>query len=136
LGKFRGVEFAPIAFKLTPGTSDALKDSKGRHIWTVTAKPLGRVEQTAIETDNTNNEGQVLKLLVDRPGLSVARIAEDMGWFYASGEPDKSKVQRILMALDDDGLVRKIGGHYQATKAGKTKAGTIVANRPNSNTLL
>jgi hypothetical protein len=40
LGKFRGPDFAPLPFKLTPGTSEKLKDSKDRLIWTVTAQPL------------------------------------------------------------------------------------------------
>jgi hypothetical protein len=61
----------------------------------------------------------------------MACMAETMQWFYGNGEPNKSRVQRIFETLKNDHLAKKVGDHFEATNAGKTKAETIVANRPN-----
>ena len=45
-GKFRGPDFAPIPFMLTPAFAEGLKDSKGRGIPTVIAKSLSEQERT------------------------------------------------------------------------------------------
>ncbi len=37
-GKFRGIDFGPIPFRLEVGKTDKLKDSKGQHLWTVIAR--------------------------------------------------------------------------------------------------
>jgi hypothetical protein len=125
LGKFRGADFAPLQFLLTHGTTEKLKDSKGRLIVTVTARPLEQAEHTAREAANARDEEQLLKLLVDQPGYSVADMARAMGWLYATGEPYKTKVARVLGALKADGLAKKEGDRWQATRAGRNKAANI-----------
>ena len=120
-GKFRGVDFSPMSFLLTPGTSEKLKDSKGRPLWTVTARPLEQNEKATHEAAGARNENHVLKALVVQPGSSIADIAKALGWLYANGDPDKSRVQRALKALADDGLAKKKGDHWEATKAGKNR---------------
>jgi len=122
LAKFRGPEFAPIPFLLMPGTSERLKDSKGRKVWTVTANPLGQAEHAVHEAANTRNENRVLKLLVTQPGLSLADMARALGWSYSNGDPNKSQVNRTLQALIQNGLAKKVGDHWEPTKAGKEKA--------------
>ena len=52
-GKFRGPEFSPISFKIVPGTSDKLVDTKGRLIWTVTAMPITGTERDVIDNSAT-----------------------------------------------------------------------------------
>ncbi len=48
-GKFRGPDFAPIPFHLMTVTTPTLKDSKGRLIPTVVAKPLSDTERSQAE---------------------------------------------------------------------------------------
>jgi hypothetical protein len=122
LGKFRGPDFAPLSFLLTPGTSDKLKDSKGRLVWTVTTRPLAAAERTTYDAADARNEDRVLLLLVNQPGLSYAEMAQALGWSYSTGEPDKSRVSRALNALDQDGLAKMQGGRWAPTKAGRQKA--------------
>ena len=55
-GKFRGPEFAPLHFELQPGTTEKLKDSKGRLISTIIAAPL--TENEAAETNETSRRNQ------------------------------------------------------------------------------
>jgi len=129
LGKFRGPDFAPISFLLTPGTSEQLKDSKGRKVWTVTARPLGSAEHAVHEAANTRNENRVLKLLVTQPGLSLADMARALGWSYSNGDPDKSRINRTLQALIQNGLAKKKGDHWEPTKAGKEKARNLPEDR-------
>jgi hypothetical protein len=46
-GKFRGIDFGAIPFRLEVGKTDKLKDSKGRLLWTVTARPVTMEERDA-----------------------------------------------------------------------------------------
>lgn len=123
-GKFRGSDFAPIAFKLKAGTSDKLKDTKGRLLWTVTATPVGDEEKIMEEETLRENENKVLSLLNAMPELaSLSIMAVELGWFYSDGKtPDKTKVHRELRALEKFGLVKKVHDGWQLTKAGKAAA--------------
>ena len=118
-GKFRGPDFAPSNFLLEKGTSDRLKDSKGRNIWTITAQPVSEEEHTALDDQARSEQDQVMAELLARAQASIAEIARALGWFYTTGDPDKSKVQRILQALIKDKLVEKNRGRYQLTNKGK-----------------
>jgi hypothetical protein len=130
LGKFRGPEFAPLSFQLQPGTTDKLKDSKGRPVWTVTARPLERTERAEKEKTHARNEDRLLKLIVTFPYYSMTDMAQALQWFYANGDPDKSRVRRVLQALEADHLVKKEGGRYKPTRAGTAKAESIILDRP------
>jgi hypothetical protein len=129
LGKFRGVDFAPIPFLLTPGQSEQLKDSKGRKLWTVTASPLGQAEHATHEATNARNENRVLRLVANHSEYSLADMARALGWSYSNGDPNKSQVNRALQALIQDGLAKKKGDHWEATKAGKEKARNLGEDR-------
>jgi hypothetical protein len=121
-GKFRGPEFAPLHFELQPGTTEKLKDSKGRLISTIIAAPL--TENEAAETNETSrrNQNQVLTVLQDNNQLSLAQIAEKLDWYLKSGKPNRSLVYRTLQTLLDEKLVKKIRGIYELTKTGKEAA--------------
>lgn len=129
LGKFRGPDFAPISFLLTPGTSERLKDSKGREVWTVTAKPLGAEERATHDAADARNENRVLLVLMNQPGISIAEMAQALGWAYRTGEPDKSRVFRALKTLENDGLAKKRADHWELTKAGREKAARLPPDR-------
>jgi hypothetical protein len=42
-GKFRGPDFEPMHFEISSVTAEALKDRKGRPVWTAIAKPVTSV---------------------------------------------------------------------------------------------
>jgi hypothetical protein len=61
------------------------------------------------------------------PDQSMADLAGACGWRTLSGEPHKSKVQRILKRLEKDKLVTTKRGVATLTEAGKTAANEIKA---------
>jgi DNA-binding PadR family transcriptional regulator len=129
-GKFRGPDFAPISFKLTAGTSDKLKDTKGRKVWTVTAAPITDVEREAMQAAGRSREDQLMVLMSSQPDLSMRDMATSLGWTYQNGEPNQSLVQRTLKSLTDDKLVEKgRRGTYSLTAKGR-RAVEEMANGP------
>lgn len=125
-GKFRGPDFNSIAFRLTAGTTEKLKDKKGRLIWTVTAAPISEADKATLDSSKRSNQDELLTLLKEQPGLSLAGMAEALGWTYKDGKPNKTMVNRALKALIQDKLVVKSRGQYTITKAGKNEADNIV----------
>ena len=116
-GKFRGPDFAPIPFKITPGRTGSLKDSDGDMIWTVTATPISEAEQTAAENTAHSRQDELMAAMQNRPGSSLSELAREAGWLDAAGEPNKSLVQRTLTGLKADGLAEKKRGRWVLTKA-------------------
>jgi AAA domain-containing protein len=120
--KVRGVDFAPIPFELKPGTTERLTDSKGRPIWTVTARPISTDEQTTITNQVRNDEDRLLVLMNEQPGLSLADMAGALNWSYSNGEPNKTKVDRLQQKLSKQKLVKKTRDGWQLTKEGEKAA--------------
>jgi hypothetical protein len=118
-GKFRGAEFEPFAFKLVQCTSEKLKDSKGRLMWTVFAEPVSEGEREAMENAGEKKRDQLLFTMKDRPAASIAELATAMGWTYKNGDPNRSLVHRLLKSLQGDKLVEKKGRRYVITSKGK-----------------
>lgn len=123
-GKFRGPEFDPIHFETRVVTTTRLVDSKGRQLWTVIAKPLTHEEQQQRTKAATSNEDQVLVMLAEAEnGLTIAAIAEKLGWRSNTGEPQKSKVHRVVERLRAAKLLTKErGGRSTLTEKGRTEA--------------
>lgn len=118
-GKFRGPDFAPIPFKLNPGTSEKLKDAKGRLIWTVTAAPISEVEKTGLENTGRRRQDELLVLLSGTPHLSLAGMAEQLNWRTSKGEPNRTLVNRTLANLIKDKLIDRKRGRIVLTKDGE-----------------
>jgi hypothetical protein len=121
-GKFRGPEFAPLSFKLQTGTSEKLKDSKGRLIPTVTAVPVADAERALMDEAARAEQEELLSLMREKPGLSLAAMAMELGWLDSNGRPYKTKVRRALQALADLKLIEKRNGVWQLTKLGTQAA--------------
>jgi hypothetical protein len=122
-GKFRGPDFEPIPFQLVPTKTELLKDTRGRLISTVIAKPLSDEEQAAIETQSRTDEDRVLTALhKSETSLSLSDIAQALGWFMAKGAPYKSKVQRVVKRLKDERLLSIERGRIVLTEKGKNAA--------------
>ena len=118
-GKFRGPEFSPISFKIVPGTSDKLVDTKGRLIWTVTAMPITGTERDGIDNSARAKYDDLLVMMKDRPGLSLSGYAEALNWRYANGDFNKRLVQTAMTAMTKDKLVEKKNDRYCLTNKGK-----------------
>jgi len=122
-GKFRGPDFESIPFELCPVTAEKLKDSRGRPIPTVIAKPLDDKRQADLEAKSRRDEDAVLVVISENEGLSVAGIAEQLNWL-AKGKPHKSKVQRVIQRLRTDKLVANGRGTATLTERGEKAAKT------------
>jgi predicted transcriptional regulator len=118
-GKFRGPEFEPFSFKLVAGTSEKLKDTKGRLVSTVTAEPITQEDRSALEDTGHDRQNQLLRVMKANAGLSLSELAEALGWSYKNGGPNTSMVHRMMLKLAKDRLVAKKRDHYELTKKGK-----------------
>ena len=118
-GKIRGPDFAPIAFEIVSGTNELLKDSKGRQIFTVIARPLTDAERDTADQGVRGDQDALLQSMHEHPGLSFAGHASRLFWLYKNGQPDKTKVSRLMFALKADKLVKKERGKWVLTPAGE-----------------
>jgi AAA domain len=118
-GKFRGPEFEPINFLLKGVTTDRLRDSKDRPIWTVVAKYLSNEAEEQMATSARRDANALLANLIDFGHASIAVLAKRMGWLSKNGEPQKSKVHGVLERLKAAKLVRSEMGALVVTEAGK-----------------
>jgi AAA domain len=117
-GKFRGPDFAPISFIITPGTTPKLVDSKGRPIFTVTARPISEAEVSEADAAARDRQDRLLEILEAHPRASLADLGRILGWFYRTGEPNKTLVNRTLDALKARSLVKKESGEWVVTQKG------------------
>ena len=117
-GKFRGPEFAPMPFKIQPGTSDKIKDTKGRPIWTVTAAAITGAEHDAMDDAFSAKQEAMLVALKAKPSSSTVELAEQLGWKYQNGDPNKSLVYRMLKKSVKDKYVELVGNRYKLTAKG------------------
>lgn len=104
-GKFRGPDFAPVTFNLVSATTPTLRDSKGREIPSVFAKPLSEMERRAAEASSGSDEDALLLAIADNARASFAGLAIALGWISAKGE-NKAKVKRCADRLKKDRLVK------------------------------
>jgi AAA domain/Toprim-like len=118
-GKFRGPDFAPKHFMLQGATTARLKDSNGNLIWTVFAKPASEQDQEEISKAVDAELIEIMKALTDGPSLSLAGIAQAVGWRNPQGQPNKSKVQRRVRLLERKKLVERDGERLEITSKGK-----------------
>ena len=119
--KLRGPGFEPISLRLETVTTTRLMDKKGRIIPTVRAVWISDSE-TARETEEARGDEDALLKVMLKPGQSIADLANACGWHMSSGEPYKSKVQRVIKRLEKDKLVVTKRSVATLTEAGKTAA--------------
>src|SRR6185369_13800487 len=90
------------------GTSEKLIDEKGRKIPTVFARSLDDAAREQMTDRTGNDQDALLSLMLTAPGLSLASMGEQLGWFYNNGNPNTTRVRRLLEnALKPRGLVEK-----------------------------
>jgi hypothetical protein len=120
-GKFRGPEFNAIPFRLEVGTCERLKDPKGRDVWTVIAHRVTTQERDAAAKAAQNNEDKLLEAIAEVPGASYTDLAKECGFSMKNGEPYKMLAQRLVTALERAKMIKKQGGRWVLTKAGKER---------------
>ena len=128
-GKFRGPDFAPLHFTLEGQTAARLKDSHGRQIWSVFAKPASEQDQENISKAMEADLAAVMAAIRDEPGISIASIAIRLGWQNKQRKPDRSKAQRRVKALEIKKWVERDGEQLELTTKGKERLAKIAARK-------
>lgn len=121
-GKFRGPDFTPLAFEMVRHESDSLKDTRGRRVPTVVARPLTDLEQSDKASAANADLHQMLRVMAANPGASISALAEAADWRFAGGNPAKSRVSRRLKELQDAKLAAKELGTWTLTPKGQAAA--------------
>lgn len=84
--KFRGPDFAPIAFQLRTVTHELLKDTKGRLLPTVIAAALSEAAEEEIAKAARSKEDELLKVLSEHPTASQSELARRLDWKMRDGK--------------------------------------------------
>jgi len=121
-GKFRGPDFAPVTFALASGTTDALKDSKGKSIPTVYAKPMSDKERSEAEAKTRSDEDALLIAISENDRASMAQLATALRWLTKDHKPYKARVQRAADRLKKGGFVKVERSGLVLTDNGKKEA--------------
>lgn len=126
-GKFRGPEFPAMHFELeTVRDHPKLRDTKGRQIPTVIARPVGGDKATFMEKGADQDNERVLRAVSDKPGSSPTDLARALGWTYgAKAEPNQTKVGRVLKRLLKEKLVVERLGAWRTTPTGDKELNAI-----------
>jgi hypothetical protein len=119
--KLRGPAFDPMTFHLEL-QDIGLVDDEGVPILPPVAVPLSESEAWDANKRQNEDENRLLDAMLRFPAHSIAAWAMDCGWISETGNPSKSKVHRILKALDKDKLTKLFRGHWKLTEAGKKEA--------------
>jgi hypothetical protein len=123
-GKFRGPEFEPLAFRLETRDSDRVVNAAGELMPSVVAVPITDFELEAGEAEQETEENILLGVIGMNPKASIAGLAHKARFMGETGQPQKSKVFRIISRLLDDKLIqRHRGGKYNLTAKGKRELG-------------
>lgn len=124
-GKHRGPEFEYIHFKIEPGTTEKLKTTKGKPVWTVTARPISDAEASRMEDRGQSRLVSLLQAIKAKPAASLMEFAVQLGWVTKGGQPSKSEVHRVMKTLLDANLVSVSGKVRTVTKAGDEMIETV-----------
>jgi DNA polymerase len=121
--KFRGAGFEPITFRLDPVRTPKLVDSRGRELPTVRAVALTDNEEAQEVASSQKDENELVLARHNGAGsMSIAELAEAMGWILGNGDPHKSKVARVLKRLEKAKLMKNERGKWDLTEKGEKLA--------------
>lgn len=122
-GKVRGPSFDPIRFELSPIELDGFKDARGRPIFSVAARHLPEERAEQIQAKEVDDGNRVLLAILRKPEGSISDWARQCGMTSGTGQPQKSRVARLLAGLVAETLVEKgRGGTYRLSAKGKREA--------------
>jgi hypothetical protein len=121
-GKFRGPIFTPLSFLLKTVELRGYRDGKDRPIVSVTAIPLDEVQVEQLARQDWTDENRLLFEMLQTPDGSISVWARNCAWTSKNGEPQKSKVHRLLASLEATKLVNRLRGRWSLTAPGKLEA--------------
>lgn len=124
-GKHRGADFEPLNFELEGVKSERIKDSKGRLMPTVLAKPLMEVRALEIAQTSHSIKERLILSIESSDSLSVTQRCVDVGLLNAKGNAQKSTLVNRLSDLLDEGLAKRILNNWYLTDKGN-KAAEII----------
>jgi hypothetical protein len=124
-GKFRGMDFAPITFRLDTVTAQRLKDNRGRSMPTVMATPMDEAGREALAATERRDEDQVLRAIDKHPGASSNELAKGLDWKVRDGKPYGVRVRRAAEKLAGDGLILKHRGAWVLGKQGEKELNNL-----------
>jgi hypothetical protein len=127
-GKFRGPDFAPIAFLLRTVTHERLKDTKGRLIPTVVAQTLSEEGLRDITARNRDEEDRVLISIGDSPRSTQRDRARNLGWLMKNGDPYQMRVSRAEKALKQGKLIAETRDGWELTDRGNRELKRVREN--------
>jgi hypothetical protein len=128
-GKFRGVDFEPLAFELVGITAEKLQDKRGRSIPTVIAVPMSKDDENAKRAKTFSEGDEILLALLDQQGELITGddLARKLQWFATNQTPYRTKVQRVVKLLNGSGVLIDVErSGMSLTKKGQ-KAATALA---------
>jgi hypothetical protein len=123
--KFRGMDFAPIAFRLDTVVAARLKDAKGRNIPTVMATPIDDAGKQVLAASERSDQDRVLRAIEEQPGKSAPDIAKHLGWAMRDGKPYGVRVRRACERLAGDGLLMKHRGTWVLSGRGQVELNNL-----------
>lgn len=121
--KIRGPGFDPITLEMRASKSERVVDRKGRELPSVVAWPIDEARAEERDQQARSDENQVLLSL--RTKDSLGGHCRTLGWVRSNGQPQKTKLQRVLKTLQQDGLAFYRRKQWHLTKDGKTEAEII-----------
>src|SRR5262249_62071443 len=124
-GKFRGPDFAPLAFQLKVVTHERLKDADGNLIQIVVALALTDEGLRDMKSARRTDEDRVLLSINEDPRLSSRDRARQLGWLTRAGDPYHTRVVRAEKALAAGRLITKARDGWELTKAGEKEIDRI-----------
>ncbi|MDA9504188.1 hypothetical protein XI09_05310 [Bradyrhizobium sp. CCBAU 11386] len=112
LGKFRGPSFEPVHFELVTVQHPKLRDTKGRAIPTVVARPVSDFGIVERERANERDEDALLKAIDQHPRKSRRDVGKLLGM-------SDSRVYRLAQKLEQQKLIRPERSGWTLTGAGE-----------------
>jgi hypothetical protein len=118
--KIRGPSFQPLEFELLSRNVADFKQQDGEPVETVVAVPVEQARASDLKRKQGQDDIAILhEMLTDTSQPTIARA---LGWFLASGEPDKKKVWRRLTVLAEKGYVQASLSGFELTRRGRADA--------------
>jgi hypothetical protein len=120
--KFRGTP-ASVTFQKVMRTHPAARDTKGRDMSIPYFEAMGDAQAQVLRRQAWTDGNLVLMAMLQEPRGSQSDWARTAGFIGRDGEARKDKVNRLLRALERDGLAKQSrGGYWNLTPAGKKEA--------------
>ncbi len=127
--KLRGPGFEQVPFEIRTVYAEQVRTAKGKQIPSVIAVPITEREQSERNKKATKEQDDLLIAMLEKPKASLAELANELGWFFKSGDPDKTKVERIIKKHFKTRKLVELGRTWVLTRKGKAAAEEARTNR-------